>query len=133
MANGDVDVKVRFRSFLPGAGYDVNGQPKQGKTDVRGVITTTYLRGGVSLTAQDVGLTVIDTLSLVLVEPNGSEDPGRQRRGVAYSPSAAQFYLSLTITGDEAGEDKTHELASGQVVDVSFDAFGDSGATVDLI
>ena len=80
MANGDVDVKVRFRSFLPGAGYDVNGQAKQGKTNVRGVITTTYLRGGVTLQPTDVGLDVIDTLALTLEEPIASSDPGRQRR-----------------------------------------------------
>ena len=130
MANGDVDVKVRFSSFLPGAGYDASGRAVQGKTNIRGVITTTYLRGGVSLSAVDVGLETIDDLALTLPEPCSSNDPAQGYRDARYSKSAAQFYLTV---GELGNNTDTVELPSGTVVDVAFDAFGDSAHNAELL
>ena len=68
MAN---DVKIRFRSFLPGAGFDSAGNPKQGKTRVVGQVAVTSYASGESLSAQDVGLSSIDFMELKLLCVNG--------------------------------------------------------------
>jgi hypothetical protein len=129
MANGDIDVKVRFRSFLPGAGYDVNGLAKQGKTNVRGVITATYLRGGVNLLPADVGLDVIDTLTLTNEEPYTSVNPQQNYRTVGYSKSARQFYCVEEVSA--ANTDA--EVASGTSLSIEFDAFGDAAWAPELL
>jgi len=123
MANGDIDVKIRFRSFLPGSGFDSSGNARQGKTNVRGRIEATYLKGGVALTPQDVGLNTIDDLTLTCEEPFTSPDPAAGWRMAGYSRSARQFYVVQ----------ETIEVASGSAVNLTFDAFGDSGHDVELL
>lgn len=129
MAAGDIDVRIRFRSFLPGAGYDVNGQAKQGKTDVRGVITASYLSGGTPLLPADVGLDVIDTLTLVLEEPNRSPNPAQNYRTVSYSKSAQEFYCFEEVSA--ANTDA--ELANATEILIEFDAFGDAAWAPELL
>lgn len=124
MAN---DVKIRFRSFLPGSGVDSGGNNKQGKTNVRGRIeVTSYSRGGESLTPADVGLTRIDDLTLTLEEPISGSDPAESRRSVGYSRSAQEFYINT-------GGPTEGELAAGTAVNLSFDAFGDSAHDIELL
>lgn len=118
------DVKIRFRSFLPGAGHDSSGNARQGKTNVRGVIeVTNYTRGGETLTPADLGLSTIDDLVLTHREPVSSPDPAAGVRRVVYSYSAQQFYII---------RDTVEEAATADPV-ISFDAFGDSSHDVELL
>jgi hypothetical protein len=123
------DVYVRFKSFLPGGGYDSTGRPVQGKTNVRGVINvTSYTRGGETLRAQDVGLETIDSLDLELVEPFTSPNPSQNWRDVGYSSAAAQFYAWV-----EASSGAFAELAGASAFEVAFDAFGDAAHAPELL
>lgn len=131
MANGDVDVYVRFRSFLPGGGYDSSGRSVQGKTNVRGRITTTYLKGGVNLSAEDLGLTALDDVTLTPEEPCPSADPSKATRRVYYSRAAGQFYITRN-TGPETDRVEVEE-SSGTTSNISFDAFGDSAHNAELL
>lgn len=144
------NVNVRFRSFLPGAGYDSAGQPKQGKTNVRGrVNVTSYARGGEALAPRDIGLAVIDDLRLTLVDPVRSSDVTNQQRDVVYSDAAEQFYvlehlhdfhqfyLGGSHTGGYGGQNPYRvggwqEIAGATVLTVSFDAQGDSAHDIEL-
>ena len=121
------NVFVKFRSFLPGAGHNRSGVAKQGKTNVRGRLEVTYSRGGDSLTPSDLGLASIDDLVLTLEEPFTSEDPGQKKRYIGYSYSAQQFYVTQeTLAGIPA------EAGGSTVLNVTFDAFGDSAHDVEL-
>ncbi len=122
------NVFIKFRSYLPGAGHNRSGSPKQGKTNVRGRLEVTYSRGGDDLTPADLGLDVIDDLRLTLEEPLQSSNPTEGRRGIDYSNAARQFYVYRTAnaTGIQIEE------ADASVFEVTFDAFGDSAAAPEL-
>lgn len=126
MAN---QVTVRFRSYLPGSGWDSAGSAKQGKQEVRGIITVTdYVRNGEDLVPVDLGLTTIDHLDLVLQEPLTSNDPSEQWRKVDYSYSAAQFYVvEIGQTGVALNIGATKDPV------ITFSAFGDSSHDVELL
>jgi hypothetical protein len=121
-------VAVRFKDRHAHGGHDSSGNAKQGKQDVRGVITvTSYSRGGESLTPIDLGLATIDHLDLRVVEPVRSANPVQGRRDVVYSDAAEQFYLlAATAAG---GWD---EAASAVAVSLSFSACGDAADDVEL-
>lgn len=124
------DVKIRFRSFLPGAGHDGSGNAKQGKSNVRGEINvTSYARGGETLTPQDVGLTTIDDIVLTPKEAAGGANPAQGARRALYSHAAQQFYVleNVNATGVE------NEAASAAAINIRFDAFGDSAHDVELL
>ena len=122
-------VSIRYRSFLPGAGFDSNGVAKQGKQEVRGVITVTnYARGGEALAPADVGLNRIDYIDLQLEEPFEGADSDSTGREIGYSRSAQQFYIN---TVDGAGT-KGKLVATSDPV-VMFNAFGDSAHDVELL
>ena len=119
MAN---NVKTRFHRPLPGGGRDSNGNPKQGKVEVRGVISvTTYDRGGESLTPADLGLTSIDWIDLKHEEAAGAKE-GAESREVPYSFSAQEFYIREGSGPANAG---SHE--------VRFNAFGDTVRDAELL
>lgn len=119
-----IDVKIRFRSFLPGHGYNSGGSAKQGKTNVRGRIeVTSYTKGGEALTPQDLGLNTIDDLTLNLEEPMKGNDPAQTVRAVYYSRSAQQFYAA-TDNAEDAG---------AAAFNMTFDAFGDSAHDIELL
>lgn len=127
MAN---DVRIRFKSFLPGAGFDSSGGAKQGKTRVVGTITVTSYTGGSGepLSARDLGLSTIDAISLRVREQIGGEVANNvDLREVAYSLSAARFYV---FTSDTAGA--RTGLASAGTETLEFDVFGDSASDVEL-
>ena len=118
------DVKIRFRSFLPGSGYNSSGNPRQGKTNIRGRIEcTSYTKGGESLTPTDLGLTTIDDLTLTLEEPLTGNDPAQAVRTVYYSRSAQQFYVAVDNV----------ELTGATNLNLTFDAFGDSAHDVEQL
>ena len=121
-------VAVRFRDRHAGGGFDSAGDPKQGKTDVRGIVTvTSYSRGGESLTPIDLGLSAIDHLDLRVVEPVRSANPVQGRRDVVYSDAAEQFYLlAQTAAGG------WNEAAAASAVSLSFSACGDAADDVEL-
>ena len=145
------NVNVRFRSFLPGAGYDSAGVSKQGKTNVRGHINvTSYARGGESLTATNLGLTVIDDLTLTLLNPVRGPNVTSRMRDVLYADAPAQFYV-LELVHDfhqfyiasappDSGYGGTdpyrvagwQEIAAATVLTLSFDAQGDSAQDLEL-
>jgi hypothetical protein len=135
-------VRLRFKSFLPGAGYDASGAAKQGKTNTRGVITVTdYERGGTTLLPATIGLSTIDDLELKLREPVRSPDPVNNMREVVYSVTAQQFYvyewrndhLQFYLTGGvPISAQGIREVRAGTDFDVSWDAFGDAVQDVEL-
>lgn len=121
-------VKETFRQFLPGAGRDVSGQPKQGKTRVVGQLdVTSYSKGGESLKAEDIRLTKIDAINLRVREEIGSGS-GQQVRQVVFSPSAEQFYLFIR---DHDGDFAERAAASTETVE--YVAEGDSAFDVELL
>jgi hypothetical protein len=124
------DVKIRFRSFLPGGGFDSAGNPKQGKTRVVGEIDVTSYVGssGEPLSAADVGLNAIDHADLKVREQVAGDFSGSAvTREVAYSHSAARFYLFST---DEDGA-RTAPLAE-TTESLTFVVEGDSAHDVEL-
>lgn len=122
-------VQVRYRSFLPGSGFDSGGNPKQGKQEVRGQVTVTdYTLGGESLKPSDLGLTTIDYIDLVLQEPFEGNQPDKTGREIGYSFSSQEFYIT---TVDKSGT-KAELVTSADPV-VVFNAFGDSAHDVELL
>lgn len=116
-------VAERFHRPLPGGGRDANGNPKQGKVEVRGKITVTdYDHGGESLTPADLGLTTIDWIDIKPDEPVGGNDGG-QVREVHYSFSQQQFYVL---------EDDVQIAATADPV-LSYNAFGDTVRDAELL
>ena len=129
MAN---DIKVRFRTFLPGAGFDSAGGAKQGKTRVVGrIAVTSYTKGGEAFNPVDVGLTAIDHIDLRVNEQTGSPSAQTERSAI-YSPSANQFYLVIdSLTGAATGAKRVeYDLADTETL--TFVAEGDSAADIEL-
>ena len=126
MAN---DVKIRSRSYLPGAGVDSAGSAKQGKTQVQGLIAVTSYTGGAGepLTPIEMGVSAIDTLQMRVVNqvPHGD---GLHSRESVYADDTERFYL---INVNEGGT-RTH-FAVGATASVEFDVFGDSTDDVELV
>lgn len=123
-----IDVKPRFKSFLPGAGHDSSGNPKQGKTRVVGEIDVTSYSGenGEPLKAADIGLTTIDSINLRVADAIQGDSTGTERQ-VLFAKSTGHFYLH---TIDAAGA-KT-QVAAAATETLEFDAFGDSAEDVEL-
>lgn len=129
MAN---DVKVRFQSYLPGAGKDSSGGAKQGKTRVVGEVDVTSYsgQGGEPFNPVDVGLTTIDAISLRVADENSGNLGGTGEafiRHVSYTKSTGHFYL-FNVDGAGAWND----VASAATETLEFDALGDSAADVEL-
>ena len=124
MAN---DVKIRFRSFLPGAGFDSSGNPKQGKTRVVGEIdVTSYTPGGENLAPVDVGLSNIDWVELNVRDETGNASAQSIRSAVVVQ-SVNQFYL---VVIEPAGPNE-YALAATETLD--FVAEGDSAHDIELL
>jgi hypothetical protein len=125
------DVKIRFRSFLPGGGFDSSGNAKQGKTRVVGEVDVTSYDGGEGepLKPVDVGLNAIDAITLRNAEEisGGLSGGDASRRGVVYAKGSGHFYL---FTTDGAGT--ITPLASGGTETIEFVAEGDSAHDVEL-
>ena len=125
------DYTIRFRQFLPGAGFDSAGNAKQGKTRIVGSCSVTaYSRGGEALAPQDVGLTVIDSIHLRIEDEvhdlsGAGADEGR--RTVLYNQTQDQFYLCMITNAGVVTED-----TQGATQTVEFDVFGDSAHDVEL-
>ena len=130
-----IDVKIRFRSYLPGGGFDSSGNPKQGKTRVIGQVdVTTYGGGsGEQFSAMDVGLTAIDSMQLRVADENSGDlsdaigGAVAPIRAVTYTKSTGHFYL-FDIDGD--GDIGPSAAAGTEVLE--FEAFGDSAHDVEL-
>ena len=127
------DIKIRFRSFLPGGGFDSAGAAKQGKTRVVGSIgVTSYTVGGEALAPMDVGLSVIDAITLRIGDETGAPT-GKHKRDVLYSvtfPIAVvfdKFYLTKTTAVGNVSE-----YAAAATETIEFVAEGDSAADVEL-
>lgn len=126
MAN---DVKIRFKSYLPGGGFDSSGGAKQGKTKVVGIIDVTSYDGeeGEAFGAMDVGLTTIDALQIRVRDQMDGSFPGAKQRDVLYSQSTGHFYLLTRVaTGVALG------VQAGQTETLEFVAEGDSAGDVEL-
>jgi hypothetical protein len=118
-------VRETFRQYLPGAGKDTLGNPKQGKTRVVGEINvTSYTSGGEALTPRELGLTRIDWMNLrVRNEPSGDQT----RRQAAYSQVDDVFYLyELSKTG------APDQYSSAATELLEYSAEGDSAYDVEL-
>lgn len=113
-------VQIRYRQPLAG-GFNGNGNPVQGKQNVRGRITVTSAAMGESLTPSDLGLTTIDDLTLTVTEAVGG-GTGSQPRVAVYSHASQEFYIL---------QDQDTVNTKGKNFVLSFDAFGDSAANVE--
>ena len=121
------DIKIRFRSFLPGGGFDSAGAAKQGKTRVVGSIgVTSYTVGGEALAPMDVGLSVIDAITLRVGDETGAPT-GKHKRDVLYSQNVDKFYLTNTTAVGNVSE-----YAAAATETIEFVAEGDSAADVEL-
>lgn len=127
MAN---DVKIRFRSYLPGAGVDSAGEPKQGKTRVCGLIDVTSYTGpiGEPMTPIELGLSTIDTLQMRVVNSVPGND-GKHARECVYADDSERFYL---INVSAAGVRTNYPAGASGAAVVEFDVFGDSAHDVEL-
>lgn len=122
------DVKIRFRSFLPGVGFDSSGNPKQGKTRVVGSIAvTSYEPGAEALAARDIGLTAIDSIMLRVADETGNAS-AQNNRAVRYVKSVGQFYL-LNVASSGVPD----EYAAAATETLEFEASGDSAHDVELV
>ena len=118
-------IKTRVRSALPGAGFDSSGNAKQGKRRVTGSISvTSYTSAGESLTPADIGLSVIDFISLKHENESGATE-GDQARFVLYNSASSDFYI--VQTGGTGGF-----TAAGATNTVLFDATGDALDGIEL-
>jgi hypothetical protein len=125
MAN---DVKIRYRDYLPGAGVDASGAPKQGKMRVLGhVAVTSYVSSGEPLSAIELGVTTIDTIQM-RVRNQAASPAAHSRREVIYSVADEQFYLFVVGV---AGQ--TDHYADAATETVEFEVFGDSSHDVELL
>jgi hypothetical protein len=124
MAN---DVKIRFRSFLPGAGFDSAGNPKQGKTRVVGSVGVTSYGSGEPLSAQDVGLSSIDFMDLRVSDATGAAG-GANYRQALYVKSVGEFYLNLISSTGVADQ---YSPAATETLE--FVAEGDSAHDIELL
>lgn len=127
MAN---DVKIRFKSHLPGAGFDSSGGAKQGKTRVVGIIdVTSYAgEGGEPFVGTDIGLTTIDVLTIRNRNQLDGAPGGGSERNVWYSQDTGHFYLATTLHATGA----VSHLAAAATELLEFDALGDSASDVEL-
>ena len=125
MAN---DVRVRFKSFLPGAGLDSAGGAKQGKTRVVGTVTVTSYNGesGEPLGAVDVGLSTVDSITLRVREEYNTGSG--TVRTAPYSLSTGQFYLQTTAMTTGV----ISKVATAATETLEFVAEGDSANDVEL-
>ena len=122
MADGDFDVKTRFKSPLPGSGFNASGTAVNEKTMVVGSITFTYNTNGLSITAPDLGLSTIDFMDFTQVAANNDT------AGTAAAPLYAIYDGSKVIITDDAGTEAT----DSQTGSMRFIAFGDSAAVANL-
>jgi hypothetical protein len=129
-----IDVKTRFKSFLPGAGFDSSGNPKQGKTRVVGEIDVTSYDGahGEPLKAVDIGLTTIDSISLRVGDEASADATGSTRtRGVVYSKTTGHFYLFADDADGAVAFVRTNYLVTA-TENLEFVAEGDGAGDVEL-
>ena len=120
-------VRIRRRSSLPGAGFDIAGNPSQNKQQVVGkIVVTDYTRGGETLRPRDLGLENFDHLHLSLDEGQGGASG--QVRTVVYAAAAQQFYVLIEGAGGEFDQ----EAATADPV-VSFIAEGDAVSRPELL
>jgi hypothetical protein len=120
-------VATRFRSSLPGAGFDSSGAAKQGKRRVVGTISvTSYVAAGESLSAADVGLSTIDFISIKHSDESAGPN-GQGGRFVRYQFSTADFYIV-----QEAGVTGKTDIPTGTTHALRFEAVGDSADDVEL-
>lgn len=121
------DVKIRFKSFLPGSGFDSSGNAKQGKTRVVGQIDVTSYGSGEVLTPSDVGLANIDSITLRIADETGNASAQTHRQAV-YVKSVQEFYLNEISS---AGVPDQYAPAATETVE--FVAEGDSAHDVELL
>ncbi len=109
-------IQTRFKSALPGSGFDSSGSARQGKRRVVGQISvTSYGNVGESLTPADLGLSTIDFIS-IRHENQAAGKEGREARVVLYNATTQDFYIT---TGLGVGAPTaTHTL--------QYDAIGDA-------
>lgn len=114
-------IKVKSRSALPGTGFDSAGNPKQGKRKVVGTLAvTSYTSVGESLTPADLGLAVIDFITINHADQAAGTE-GRGSRWVNYANTTSDFYIMQQVgTTEVAATGGTHSLiftAEGDALD----------------
>lgn len=114
-------IRVRSRSALPGTGFDSAGNPKQGKRKVVGALAvTSYTNVGESLTPADLGLSVLDFISINHSD-QAADSEGGGSRWVNYNNTSSDFYIMEQVGAAEvAATGTTHSLvfqAEGDALD----------------
>jgi hypothetical protein len=123
MANGDFDVKIHFKTAIPGGGYTDAGAAKNQKTLVIGELTGTYVASGYVVKPQDFGLDVIDHISftceLINAVAGTAAEPKYAFRDVT---NGTIFHMDLD----------NQEATAGQATVATFFAVGDGAAAPEL-
>ena len=117
------DTKIRGKTFIAGAGFDANGNPKQGKVLVHGRIEVTSFNQGEQLPPSEIGLNTIDYIDIRHEEPSATGSGGTDRQ-VNYAYATQDFYI-LEDQDPTPPTDASHNLR--------FVAFGDSAEDVELL
>lgn len=118
-------IKVRSRSALPGTGFDSAGNPRQGKREVIGSLSVTSASSaGESLTAADLGLSVIDFIRINHVDEAANAE-GRGSRWVNYCQTTSDFYIMQQVG-------TTETVATGTSHTLNFQAKGDALDGIEL-
>ena len=117
-------VKVLGRSRLEGGGRDINGVSKNGKLEVWGQLTGTYVTTGIAFTATDLGLETVDVLDLQPITLLGAAGVGLIEPDTAINaqvdePNAVIRCQSISNAGAITESTQTAYV-------INFRAFGDS-------
>lgn len=113
-------IQTRFKSALPSSGFDSSGSARQGKRRVVGQISvTSYTDVGESLTPADLGLAVIDFITIRHNDQAAAKE-GHEMRVVNYNNTTNDFYI-IQVTGTGA-----QVAATGTTHTLQFDAVGDA-------
>lgn len=129
------DITIRFRQWIPGSGYNSAGDPVQGKQRVVGVSNTTTTTGwtaaGEPFTPKDIGLSTIDSITLVPVSANDAATLPDGTNGLTieydFTNQLVFYFTQVRATGVETS------VVNGEAAVFRFDAIGDSATAPELL
>ena len=125
MADGDYNMKVLFRTTIPGGGFNTTGVPKQHKTLLVAELSGTYNTGGIVLNP-GIGLDSVDFVKADVVSIDGTDPADGE-------PMTANFLrASNKLLIFEAADGGTETDDSDAFV-IRILAIGDSGTVPELL
>lgn len=120
------DIRVNFRTWIPGAGFNLSGVAVQGKQVAVGQIdVTSYTTGGETVNAQDLGLETVDAIVFDVERVNNANtEPAASNLLTAqYIRTTSKVMIKL---------DENNEVSTTQDARLYFIAIGDSALAPEL-